>query len=152
MNDKGEPCGVCRFIWQRQGARISLKHLDGWCPRDLIPHRGRRLDCEDAEVEPVAEDSGERTGPRADVHQSHSLRRAQVTSYRLAPLRESVAWDLADRLERCSGLLVIADPGHVMPPCWCPPRCLLPLRRAPGGATPGPPGLRANRPALRSIR
>src|ERR671916_64643 len=57
-------------------------------------------------------------GPRADVHQRHSLRRAQVTSYRLAPLREPVAWDLADRLERCSGLLVIADPGHVMPPCW----------------------------------
>src|SRR4029453_18747251 len=89
--------------------------------RDLVPHRRRRLDCEDAEVEPVAEGSGEGTGPRADVHQSHSLRRAQVTSYRLAPLRESVAWDLADRLERCSGLLVIADPRHVIPPCWCPP-------------------------------
>jgi hypothetical protein len=32
-----------------------------------------------------------------------------VTSNRLAPLRESVAWDLANRLERCNGLLVIAD-------------------------------------------
>jgi hypothetical protein len=35
-----------------------------------------------------------------------------VASYRLAPLRESVAWDLADRLERRRGLVVIADPGH----------------------------------------
>src|SRR5919198_701530 len=86
--------------------------------------RGRRLDCEDGQVEPVAEGGGERTGPRANVHQSHSLRGAQVTSYRLAPLRESVTWDLADRLVRCSGLLVIADPGYVMPPCWCPPRWL----------------------------
>src|SRR5215468_7238877 len=119
VDDQGEPCGVCRFIWQRQGARMSLKHLDGWRPRDLIAHRGGRFDGEDAEVEPVAEGSGERTGPRADVHQGHSRRRAQVTSYRLAPLRESVARDLADCLECGSGLLVIADPGHVMPPCWC---------------------------------
>ena len=35
-------------------------------------------------------------------------------SYRLAPLRESDAWDLADSLERRGGLLVIADPGRVM--------------------------------------
>src|SRR4029453_16791360 len=88
--------------------------------RDLVPHRRRRLDCQDAEVEPVAEGSGELTGPRADVDQRHSRRRAQVTSYRLAPLRESVAWDLADSLECCGGLLVIADPGHVIPPCRRP--------------------------------
>src|SRR5919197_4039523 len=83
----------------------------------MSSHRGRRLDREDAEVEPVAEGSGEHTGPRADVHQSQSVRRAQVTSYRLAPLRESVAWDLAHRLERFSGQLVIADPGHVRAAC-----------------------------------
>src|SRR5215471_15241711 len=131
MKDKREPRGVCRFVWQRQGTRISLKYLDGRCPRDLIAHRGRRLDCEDAEVEPVAEGSGERTGPRADVHESHSLRRAQVTSYRLAPLQESVAWDLADRLVGRGGLLVIADPGHVMPLCWCLPRAYVNNVRGP---------------------
>src|SRR4029450_222648 len=116
VNDEGKPCGVYGFIWQRKGTRISLERLDGRCPRDVIPHRGGRLDCENAEVEPVAEGRGERTGSRADVQQSHPLRRVQVTSYRLKPLRESVVGDLADRLERCSGLLVIADPGHLMPP------------------------------------
>src|SRR5690348_11313700 len=134
VKDKGEPRGVCGFIWQRQGARISRTHLDGRCPRDLLPHRGRWLDCENAEIEPVAEGSGEHAGPCANVHQSHSLRRAEVTSYRLTPLRESVAGDLADRLERCSGLLVIADPGHLMPPCCRPPRCL----QAPSSAAPVP--------------
>src|SRR5262249_30279459 len=66
-----------------------------------------------------------------DVHHSHALRRAEVTSYRLAPLRESVAWDLADRFERRSGLLVIADPGHRMSPCWYPAS----LPTAPGNAS-----------------
>src|SRR6476620_1719711 len=117
VKHEGEPRGVCRFIRQRQGARSSLKHLDRRYPRDLIPHRGRRLDREDAEVEPIAESGGEHTCPRADVDQSHSFRRAQVASHRLAPLRESVPWDLPDRLERRSGLLVVADPGHVVPPC-----------------------------------
>src|SRR5215217_107327 len=100
------------------GRSQSRKHLDGRCPGDLVPHRRRRLDGEDAEVEPVAEGSGELTGAGADVDQRHPLRGAQVPSYRLAPLREPVAWDLADRLERCRGLLVIADPGHVRAPCW----------------------------------
>src|SRR5213592_2277031 len=94
--------------------RSHSPRAPGWrVSAGSVSHRGRRLDCEDAEVEPVAEGSGERTGPRADVDQSHSRRRTEMTSYRLAPLRESVAWDLADRLERRSGLLVIGDPGHV---------------------------------------
>jgi hypothetical protein len=66
-------------------------------------------------------------GPRADVDQNHSLRRAQVTSDRLAPLPKSVAWDLADRLVGCSGAFVIADPGHAMPPLM--PTSCLPQKR-----------------------
>src|SRR5262249_28320230 len=43
----------------------------------------------------------------------HGWRRTEVPSHRLAPLREAGAWDLANRLERGGGLLVIADPGHL---------------------------------------
>jgi hypothetical protein len=111
VNDEGEPGGACRFIWQRQSACISFKRLGRRCPRNLIPHRGCRLDGEDVEVEPVTESSGELAGPRADVHQGHPLRWTQVTSYRLAPLREPVAWHLAGRLVRRSCGRVIADPG-----------------------------------------
>ena len=113
VDHEGQPGAVRRAVWKREGAGVALQHLDVRSARNLGPHRRRRFDREDAETEPVAEGSGERTGPRADVHQSHPVRRAQVTSYCLAPLRESVAWDLADRLEGCSRLLVIADPGHV---------------------------------------
>jgi hypothetical protein len=63
VKDQRQPDGVGRSSCQREGAGSSGKHLDGRCPRDLLPHRRRRLDGQDAEVKPVAEGSGELTGP-----------------------------------------------------------------------------------------
>src|SRR5215510_16502119 len=97
---------------------MSPEHLDVRRPGDLIPHRVRWLDCEHADVEPVAEGSGEHTGSRADVQHRYCRRRAQVTPDRLAPLREAVAWEIAGGLVRRGGRLVVADPGQLVPPCW----------------------------------
>ena len=62
VNDEGQPGGVCRFIRHWQGECISVDGLDGGCPRDLLPHRGGRLDRDDLDVEPIAERRGELTG------------------------------------------------------------------------------------------
>src|SRR3954470_17522606 len=95
---------------------MSFERVDGRRARNLLAHRRRRLDREDIEVEPVAEGCGELPCPGPDVHQRHPRRRPQVTSDRLAPFRESVAWNFADRFVRRSGRLVVADPCHAMPP------------------------------------
>jgi hypothetical protein len=112
-------CGVREVVCQREGAGVSFEDLDARAARDLGPHRRRRLDREDAKAEPVAEDGRERAGPRPDVGQGHPRRRAQVTPYCAAPRGEPVPRDLANCLERRRGLIVVADPGHVVPP-YCP--------------------------------
>jgi hypothetical protein len=43
----------------------------------------------------------------------------EMTSYRLSPVQEPLARDLADRFERCSGSLVVVDPGYLSAPSWC---------------------------------
>src|SRR5215472_11466316 len=63
---------------------------------------------------------GERAGARADVRHGHPGHRVEVTSYRVTPVPEPVSRDLADRLERRRGQFVVADPGHVVPPSYCP--------------------------------
>src|SRR6187551_1489278 len=109
--------------WSRKSARL-VGYVSRTCSRACWWNPAA------ANVLHVAEGSGERTGSRADVHESHSRRRAQVTSYRLATLREPIARDLADRLVRRSGRLVITNPGQFTPPCWYPTRCLRRTLRA----------------------
>jgi hypothetical protein len=53
-----------------------------------------------------------------------------VTAYRVTPVPEPISRDLADRFERRRGLVVVGDPGHVVPPDWS---CFgMELPRSPG--------------------
>src|SRR5215470_2923287 len=52
---------------------------------------------------------------------------------RLAPRCQPVSRDLADRLIRRRGLIVVADPGHPVPP-YCPCRRMVPKRAGSRGS------------------
>jgi hypothetical protein len=59
--------------------------------------------------------------PAPMFHQRHARRRPEMPPDCLAPRPEPVSRDLADGLIRRRGLVVVADPGHPVPP-YCPCR------------------------------
>ena len=75
------------------------------------------------EVGDVVDHGGQPRAVRsADVRHGHPGHRVEVTSYRVTPVPEPVSRDLTYRFERCRGLVVVGDPGHVVPPDWyCSP-------------------------------